>query len=315
MDCRVLLAQTNPALGNVSRNLADHVARIQAAIEERADLVLFPELSLSGYFLKDQTASVAIDLSSPALERLLELSKRITIGFGLVERSRDGRLYNAYAILEDGRVIAVHRKVHLVTYGMFEESRDFAPGERYEPVESRHGRFGVLLCEDLWHMGGLYLHFLASVDALIVPSASPARGVELPGADVADEDPLGLASVRSWRRVLAFASQFTQTWVLYVNRVGFEDGIGFSGHSSVWDPFGARRGELAHFEPGSLTERISSAALDRARAVTPLRRDEKPWILAQALARQQAMPMQTGQAGQVGPVGPIGKPAGRVQRP
>lgn len=281
MDCRVVLAQTNPLLGDLKSNLADHLTRIERATAGGADLILFPELSLTGYFLKDQTYDLAQPTDSPALRALTERSHEISIGLGFVERGREGRIYNAYAFLEQGRVLHVHRKVHLVTYGMFDESRDFAPGESFEPIESRHGRFGVLVCEDMWHIGGRYLHFLNDVDAMIVPSASPGRGAEANGS--------GLASVRAWNTLLAFASLFTQTYLLFANRVGFEDGIGFSGHSSAWDPFGREIASLASYDPGALEARLSSAELHRARALTPLRRDEKPWVIAHQLLRMQGL--------------------------
>lgn len=271
MDCKVVLVQNNPALGHLHRNLEQHVASVEAAIRAGADLVVFPELSLTGYFLKDQTYELGLEPDAPILAPLLELSKRISISFGMVERSREQRLYNAHVFLEQGRVLSVHRKVHLVTYGMFDESRDFAAGDRFQFVESRLGRFGFLVCEDMWHLGGTYLHFLNDVDALIVPSASPGRGVDAGGES--------LASVRIWQTLLGAVSLFTQTFVLYANRVGWEDGISFSGQTCAFDPFGRRIGMLEGFDPGELAVHMRSAELQRARGTTPLRRDEKPWVL------------------------------------
>ena len=92
MDCRLTVAQTNPALGNVGRNLEEHVAAIEAAIAGGSQLIVFPELSLTGYFLKDQTAEVALSLDSPELARLKELSRRISIALGFVEHASDGRI-------------------------------------------------------------------------------------------------------------------------------------------------------------------------------------------------------------------------------
>ncbi|MBM3975645.1 MAG: carbon-nitrogen hydrolase [Planctomycetes bacterium] len=277
MDCKVVLVQNNPALGHLHHNLEQHVATVKAAIDAGADLVVFPELSLTGYFLKDQTYELGLEPDAPILAPLLQLSKRISICFGMVERSREKRLYNSHVFLEQGRVLSVHRKVHLVTYGMFDESRDFAAGERFDCVDSRLGRFGFLICEDMWHLGGTYLHFLNDVDALIVPSASPGRGADAGGQ--------GLANVRIWQTLLGAVSLFTQTFVLYANRVGWEDGISFSGQTCAYDPFGRRVGLLEGFDPGELALTLRSAELQRARAVTPLRRDEKPWVLLGQLER------------------------------
>ncbi len=277
MNCRVLLSQLEPTLGNLTANLERHLAEIDHARARDLDLVLFPELSLSGYFLRDQTAEVALPLDHPVLETLRDRSKEISIGVGFVERGRDGRLYNSFGFFEDGVLLDVHRKVHLVTYGMFDDARDFAPGERFRALDSRHGRFGILICEDMWHVSSAYLHFLSNVDALLVPSASPGRGVT-------DPEP-GLRSVRIWNRMQDALALLFQTWIVYVNRVGSEDGILFSGGSRVVDPFGREEGALPLFDTGRLEAHLTGEALRRARISTPLRRDEKAWIVQRELSR------------------------------
>jgi len=278
MNCRVLLAQIEPTLGNLSANLELHLAEIENARKRGIEVVLFPELSLSGYFLRDQVAEVALAREHALLARLCEQSRGISIGAGFVERGSDGRLYNAFGFFEDGRLVDVHRKVHLVTYGMFDDARDFAPGERFRAVESRHGRFGVLICEDMWHVSAAYLHFISNVDALLVPSSSPGRGVSR-------ESQPGLRSVQTWNRMQDALALLFQTWIVYVNRVGSEDGVLFSGGSRVVDPFGRESGALATLEPGSLEVVLRDEVMHRARVTTPLRRDEKPWLVQRELER------------------------------
>jgi len=280
MNCRVVLAQIEPALGNVSANLETHLSEIDAAIEARADMVLFPELSLTGYFLRDQTADVALDLDAPALEKLADRSRDISIAAGFVERGRDGRAYNSVAFFEDGEIVEVHRKVHLVTYGMFDEGRDFACGERFHAFESKHGRFGILICEDMWHVASSYLHFLNNVDAILVHSSGPGRGVTADGE--------GLRSTRVWNKMQDALALLFQTWIVYVNRVGSEDGVMFAGGSRVVDPLGREAAALTGLEPGRLEAVLTSEALRRARVSTPLRRDEKPWIVARELSKLQS---------------------------
>lgn len=277
MDCRVVLAQIEPTLGNVAANLETHVREIRAAIDARADVVVFPELSLTGYFLKDQTSEVALALDSAELEKIADLSRQISIVVGFAERGRDGRVYNAVAWFEDGELLELHRKVHLVHYGMFDEARDFAPGERFRAFESKHGRFGLLICEDMWHIGSSWLHFLSNVDALVVASAGPARGVT--------EDESGLRSTHVWNKIHDTLALLYQTWIVYVNRVGSEDGILFGGGSRVVDPHGRETAVIEGLEPGRVTAHLSSDVLRRARVSTPLRRDEKPWIIARELNR------------------------------
>lgn len=276
MNTRLRLAQTNPRLGNVHSNLDEHLDLARTATGD-VDLLLFPELSLTGYFLRDMAYELALSIDSPEFDRLAKASKEITLGVGFVERSPEGQLFNSYAIFEAGELLSIHRKVHLVTYGMFEESRDLAAGDQFVAVDSRCGKLGVLICEDMWHMTGPYLYFLQNCDAILTPSASPARGIEKSGN--------GLSSVRTWMSLLDTIANLTQTWVAYVNRVGFEDGIGFSGHSCIVEPSGRSSQSLDSLDSGTLDAHLSSAANERARVQTPLRRDEKPWVLTAELER------------------------------
>jgi predicted amidohydrolase len=281
MDCRIVLAQTEPTLGNVAQNLEAHLTEIDAAVASKADIVQFPELSLTGYFLKDQTADVALPLDAPELNELASRSRDISIAVGFVELGRDGRTYNSVAFFEDGEILEVHRKVHLVSYGMFDEGRDFACGERFSAFESKHGRFGILICEDMWHVASSYLHFLANVDAILVSSAGPGRGVT--------EDAPLLRSTRVWNTLQDALALLFQTWVVYVNRVGCEDGVLFAGGSRVVDPMGRAVTMIDGFDAGRTEARLTSEALRHARTATPLRRDEKPWIVARELARLQSL--------------------------
>jgi predicted amidohydrolase len=277
MDCRLTVAQTNPALGNIGRNLDEHVAGIETALAAGSQLVVFPELSLTGYFLKDQTAEVALALDSKEVRRLVELSRKLSIVFGFVERAPDGRLYNCVAFAEDGKLLHVHRKVHLVTYGMFDEMREFAAGASFEAFDSKHGRFGIMVCEDVWHVSSGYQYFQSGVDAMLIPSCSPGRGI--------DHGTHELGSERTWRTLLEAHGILFQTWVVYCNRVGWEDGVVFWGGSRVVSPFGAETARLEGLEAGQLHARITTNELRRARVATPLLRDSKPWILAEGLAR------------------------------
>jgi len=277
MSLRLHIAQLEPTLGNLEENLSRHLDALEAARREGSSLLLFPELSLTGYFLKDQTSEVALELDSPPLRALLEQSHDLTIGVGFIERGEDGRLYNAYALLEDGEVLHVHRKVHLVTYGMFEEGRDLAAGERFQVARSKHGRIGLMICEDAWHASTAWLYHLAGVELLVVPSAGPARGVQ------AGQE--GFGSVQTWRTLLTHAAGLHQCFVAYANRVGCEDGVTFAGASRVIDPFGRELAALEGLEPGQLSAELDLAECERARLQTPLRRDEKPWLVQRELER------------------------------
>ena len=253
-DCTLTLAQIEPTLGNLTENLSQHLETIDAALAAGSRMVLFPELSLTGYFLKDQTADVALRLDSAEMTSLLARSKDISIGVGFVERGSDDRLYNSWAFLEDGEILHVHRKVHLVSYGMFEETRDLAPGHDFRAFDCKHGRFGVLLCEDAWHAGSAYLYFLAEVDGILIPSSGPGRGVS------AQED--GFASTRVWRTLTDSMSMLYQSYVAYVNRVGFEDGIFFGGGTRLIDPFGRESDQIEGIDAGNPKQSGSMKSTD-----------------------------------------------------
>jgi predicted amidohydrolase len=277
-ELRFRLCQTNPALGAVHANLEGVLAHLDAARRDGVDLLVLPELALTGYFLKDQVPEVALALDAPELARIAEASRGLAAAVGFVERSPDGRCYNAVGWFEDGRLAHVHRKVQLVHYGMFDEGRDFAAGERYDVVRSPRATAGLLVCEDAWHADGALLHFLDGADLLVVPSASPARGVLANGE--------GLASVAAWDRLLSAHALTTNCFVLYANRVGWEDGIGFSGHSAVYAPGGECRARLASIGAGCLDGVLTAAELERRRTATPLLRDAKPWLLERELRRR-----------------------------
>jgi predicted amidohydrolase len=160
---------------------------------------------------------------------------------------------------------------------MFDEQREFAAGATFAAFASKLGRFGIMICEDVWHVSSGYQHFLDGVDAMLIPSCSPGRGVGGGGAE--------LDSQRIWRTLLEAHAILFQTWVVYCNRVGWEDGVFFWGGSRVLDPFGAEVATIAGFDAGRAEARITSRELVRARVATPLLRDSKPWILAEGLQR------------------------------
>lgn len=278
MDCRVAVCQMRPKLGILEPNFEAHHAWLDRAAEAGADLAVFPELSLAGYFLRDHTPDAALRLDDPRVRELVARSKDRSVLFGMVEESDDHRFYNSAVFAEEGRVLHVHRKAHLCDYGIFEEKRYFAAGDRIGTVASRLGRFGILVCEDAWHLPTAWLHFLAGADALLIPSASPARGFDAP------ED-AELSSQAAWRALTSALGRFLQSWVVYANRTGFEDGALFWGGSMVVTPFGHVAEEAPGGEDALLCGRLDDDPLRRARIATPLRRDARPDLVRVHLAR------------------------------
>ncbi len=124
----VAAAQISPRLGDIEANLALYQLAITEARGRGADLVVFPELSLTGYMLRDMVSTVALRLDAPELKHLKKQSQKIGILVGFVEETRSFRFHNCAMLLDRGEVAAVHRKVYLPTYGLFDEQRYFARG-------------------------------------------------------------------------------------------------------------------------------------------------------------------------------------------
>ena len=156
---RVALAQIAPVLGDRQRNVAIHLERIQAAARQQADLIVFPELSLTGYFVRDMVPDVAIAPSSPEIRQLLDAAGKMSVVLGFVEESPQHRFYNTVLYAEGGQIVHLHRKVYLPTYGLFDEQRYFAAGQRFQAFDTaRFGRMGMLICEDFWHLSAAAHH-------------------------------------------------------------------------------------------------------------------------------------------------------------
>lgn len=275
MNFTAVLAQIKPKLGCINDNLALIEERIQSARESGADLIVFPELALTGYFLKDLVPEVALRLDSPEIIRLTELSRGISIALGFVEVTDDYCFYNAAVYLEDGAVRHLHRKVYLPTYGLFDEQRYMARGERFRAFDTKFGRMGMLICEDMWHLSSSYILAMDGATTLLCLSSSPGRGIE--GES--------LGSAAAWQQLTSTTAQFLNCRVLYCNRVGYEDGVNFWGGSEYIAPSGESlvRGRI--MEEDSVTALLDEGSLRRERIFSPMLRDENLFITLQELRR------------------------------
>jgi predicted amidohydrolase len=279
---RVAIAQINPRLGDIAANLAIYEEQIRLAVKRGADLLLFPELSLTGYFLRDMVPNVALRLSAPEIERLKKLSRDVAFVAGLVEEGPDYRFYNAAVYFDRGEVRHVHRKVYLPTYGMFDEQRYFARGDRVRAFDTRFGRLALLICEDLWHPSTIYLAALDGALTVLCPSTSPLRGI----TDGEPQDD----NARYWEMINRAYAETFGIFVAYGNRVGFEDGVGFWGGSEIVDPFGRRIAKAKYYEEDFIAGNIALDAVRRKRAAAPLLRDEDIDLTVNELLRIRERP-------------------------
>lgn len=275
MDFSVALLQIKPKLGRVQDNLELITAQVEQAIACKADLAVLPELALTGYFLKDLVPEVALTLDSPELARLKRLSQQISLAVGFVEVTPDYQFYNSAAWFEGGELRHLHRKVYLPTYGLFDEQRYLGRGDRFRAFDTRFGRIGLLVCEDMWHLSAPYLLAMDGATTLVCLSSSPGRGM--------DADELGTAT--AWRTLTSATARFLTCRVVYVNRVGYEDGVGFWGGSHLVAPSGEISTVAPEFEPSLTVGLLRDADLRRERINAPLVRDERLSLTLRELVR------------------------------
>jgi len=167
---------------------------------------------------------------------------------------------------EGGRVVHVHRKVYLPTYGLFDEQRYFAAGDRFFAFDTaRFGRVGILVCEDFWHLSTAAIMQAEEVDMLICTANSPARGVD--GAKV--------HTAETYEQLTKAFAQLLGAAVVVVNRVGFEDGLCFWGGSMAVGPDGRTMAQAPMFDESLCVAGFDPSELRRQRLITPLGRDER----------------------------------------
>jgi predicted amidohydrolase len=278
MKCKLALSQISTVLGDVQANLEKHLQVIDQACSQNADLLVFPELSLTGYFLQDLVPTVALrpNFTDPVFKRLLSASQRLDLVVGFVQEDERNRFYIASAYLSAGEVLHVHQKIYLPTYGLFDEGRFFAWGDRIRAFDTKFGRVGLLICEDFWHASLPYLLWQDGADIMLFSSASPGRGLT--------QEPQ-LDSARWVDHInRAYASLFT-TFVAHTNRVGYEDGLHFWGGSMLYDPNGNVLARAPQQEEALLVSEIDLNQLHRTRARLPLLRDERTALVERELNR------------------------------
>jgi predicted amidohydrolase len=270
---KLAIVQTKPRKGDVEGNLAELGAVFAQLASEPApyDLIVLPEAALTGYFLEGGVYELAFGADElaarvAALWRAATGSERapVDIALGFFENA-GGTFYNASLYAEigprDQRVVHVHRKMFLPTYGVFDEERFLSRGRRLQAFDTRFGRMAMLICEDAWHAIMPTIAAVKGARALIVPSASPGRGLGGVGE---------LESVTHWRNVLRSYAVEHGMFVMYAGLAGFEGGKGMTGSSALLDPFGETVAALPALGAAILRADVDFSEIDIARAQLPL---------------------------------------------
>jgi NAD+ synthase (glutamine-hydrolysing) len=267
--------QFSPALGNVRKNMEFHVEKINKAIKDNVDLIIFPELSISGYDLKDIVYDIALTPGDETIEQLKTLSRDIDILMGAPVEEASGIFYNCALFFSKGELVHTHRKVQLPTFGMFQEHMIFKAGSEFRSFKIRDFTAGIIICREILFPAIPYLYFLQEVDFLIAISNSPYRGI--------NKD--GMSSLKLWERMgEVYAIHYHQNYA-FVNRGGFEDGMGFGGGSFFAEPGKGIVKKARYFEDDVLDFAISKETVRRSRIGGSYFRDEKPEIIYKELQR------------------------------
>jgi len=259
MKFKVSCAQISPALGDIEKNIKLHLKYIDKAIAKKADMVVFPELSLTGYSVKDLNLELALNpYTSPLLKPLKEKSKKITIVCGGIEEDENFGIYNSAFYIEDGSVKFTHKKVYPPDYGMFEEIRYFSRGKEADVHDTKFGKLGLLVCEDLWHMSLPLLQALKGAKVIIGIAVSPTRLALNSKSKVLKNYEINSEQHRAYARLLSL-------YLVFCNRVGYEDGVNFWGGSEIVDPFGTVDKVAKFFDEDLITSEINMTSVKRAR--------------------------------------------------
>ena len=246
---RVALAQVNPTVGDIRGNAVKIAGNIARAQEAGASLVVFPELTLSGYPPEDLLLKTSfLDAADVALRELAAQTHGIVAVVGFPEKAED--VYNAAAVLADGEVVAVYRKMYLPNYGVFDEQRYFQAGPEAAIVDVNGIPIGISICEDIWEPGPPAMsEALAGAQVIVNLSASPYRA--------------GYGARRE--RMLVQRAVDYLAAVVFVNTVGGQDELVFDGHSLAIDQDGDVIARAPQFEEALTLCTIDPRAISAAR--------------------------------------------------
>lgn len=269
---RLALAQVGPALGDVAHNTGQSREALARAKSEDVDLVVLPELMLTGYSLGLVGDDVSRSIDDPEIAQLAEAADGPACVVGFAEAG-PVHTYNSAAYLQGGSVLHVHRKLYLPTYDIWEERKHFTPGNSMRAFDTDIGRVAILICSDAWQPALAVVAVQDGARVLIVPASSTSRRG---------------AIEEEWRDINRFYARMLETYVVFVNRVGDEGELSFWGGSHVYDPWGELVAEAPTGEPAFVTAELDLANVRRRRREMPLVKEARLALLSRELDRLAA---------------------------
>jgi predicted amidohydrolase len=278
VEYRIALAQLAPRLGDVSANLQIAAEWLRRSAADGAQLTVFPELALTGYLLSDLVPEVALRADDPRLAALSREASGMLVAIGFVEETSEHRFANSAALLRDGELVGLHRKVYLPTYGLFDEGRFTRPGDRIRTHDSGDalGRIGLSVCEDFWHPSLPMLQAQDGASLLVNIAAGPARA---PGSAA------GTRAIGGWQRMQDTYALLGTVGIAFCNRVGNEEGLTFWGGSRLLAADGSVVAEAPLYEEALVTGSLDTDDLRMQRYGLPLLADERLELVRRELDR------------------------------
>ncbi len=284
---KVVVYQTNPILLDLKANLEDVIAKIHKGKENNAQLIVFPELALTGYFVGEKYHEVALRLDSVEINRLVSATKDTAAVIGFIEESPSMNFYNSALVAVDGKIIFTYRKLNLPNYGVFEERKYFSSGKHIPVFKLHDFSIAVFICNDLWHPSLPYLGVSQKADIFItiLNSSQGSMGDEF-------------SNIETWTIINSFYSRVFGVYNICANRVG-EEGLNerrdeevnsetsltsisepykFWGGSEILNPFGQYIAQADLYEPDEISGELSRNILRQKKILLPYLRNDDPYF-------------------------------------
>lgn len=272
---RVAVAQINPKLGDVDANTEKHIEFVRAARKEDVDLLVFPELSLSGYNLKQTVWEVAIDYHDERLSEIANESGKMISIVGFIELGFAAQIHNTAVALRHGDPIYLHRKLNLPNYGMLDEGKLYTPGRHLETFHIQDPwHSSVLICSDVWNPALVHLSIVSGTTILLVPTNSAYFTVSS-----------DFCNPTSWDMTLKFYSMMYGIPIIMANRIGEEEGYKFWGGSKILNPGGKIETVAKEGHEDLIISDFEYMDVVRARAKLPTVRDSNLDLMHREIGR------------------------------
>ena len=299
---KVAVCQTSPKLMDLHHNLEDVTDKIKKCKDEGADLIVFPELALTGYFVEQRYHEVALRLDSNEITELVKSTQGTAAVIGFIEESPAMNFYNSALVAVNGEILFAYRKLNLPNYGVFEERKFFSPGKRIPVFKLYDFSIAVFICNDLWHPSLPYLGVCQKADIFIsiFNSSQGSMGTEF-------------SNIESWGIINKFYSRIFGIYNICANRVGNEsfeerrisiddqmenspldqdsdnvydiEEYRFWGGSEIVNPFGQIMVKAALYDEDIIFADVSRDLLRKKKILLPYLRNDDPFFTHRELNR------------------------------